>query len=1084
MKCHFCSNTVRNNQKLCVCDLCGKQCHEVCYMSNSSLHVSPKSWICPQCISNELPFNHIIEDDDFHRELFSFFHYSSNDFSSELGLDSHVFDVFGLNNDEKTPIRNLNSPCNYYFNDTFNHKFAKYQNNDVFSLFHLNAQSLSAKHDCVADYLSSLCHKFSIYAFTETWFNSNVSSLYNMPGYSFVHRSRKGRRGGGVCLYVDSKYAFKERDDLVFSNDSTDTLFIEIEMKHEKNIILGVVYRAPNSNACDFNSMLETCLKAIAMENKICYIVGDFNFDILKHSISSCTNNFISLMYSHGLYPLVTKPTRVTSRSYTCIDNIFTNIVDKPTTPGILFSDVSDHLPIFQFTAFDKKHFPQYSIECYDGKLLDDNVNIKELIRDLCSVNWSSVENCSDVNSSYDTFIETFSKICEKHTTKSFPPKKSKKVTIKKPWVTKGILKSINRKQKLYYKHIHVPSRKNEQAYKRFRNKLNVVLRESKRQYLANLIERNRSSLCKTWKIVNEILGRSYTSKLPTFIELKDKKLEDHKEIANAFNHYFSNIGVSISKNIHGSSKHFTDFLSSKTSASAFFDPTSESEIVEIVKEMKCKTSCGHDGLSSKFIKQIIHYIARPLSFVFNQSLCSGKVPAPLKLAKVIPVYKKNNKHLIENYRPISLLPIFSKIIERIVYKRLYNYLSENDLLIKEQFGFRPSFSTEAALLHTLEQIISSIERKEIPLAIYIDLSKAFDSLDHNILLRKLEHYGIRGVPHDWFIDYLSGRQQYTSFNGTRSDIMPVSCGVPQGSILGPLLFLIYVNDVINSSKCFRFIMYADDINIIFSHPDQKMLNLVVNEEVQSLCDWFKANKLQMNIGKTKYMIFQSSKKQICYPNLSIKMENVEIDRVATTNFLGVHIDEKLSWNNQVNHVHGKISVALGMMFKLRSLIPKKTLLMLYNAFILPYLDYCNLVWSGTSQRQLDRLTILQKKAIRLCTNSLKQAHTPPLFKELQTLSFRDRISFKLGIFMYKYVRSVLPDIFNDYFLSHSTKHSFNTRNKQHYILPLYRLKISQSNSVKYKGAKLWNLLSRKLKTVNTLNLFMAKYKQNILNLY
>ena len=227
-----------------------------------------------------------------------------------------------MNSDDNVSINNLESPCNYYFNDNFNHKYLKCQNEAVFSLFHLNAQSLSAKYECLTDYLSSLCHKFSIYAFTETWFNSNLSSLYNMPGYSLLHRSREGRRGGGVCFYVESKYVFKERDDLVFSNEYTDTLFIEIDMKHAKNVIIGVVYRAPNSNPSDFNGMLEKSLKAIAMENKLCYIVGDFNFDILKYSVSSCTSEFMSVMYSHGLYPLITKPARLTARSYPCIDNI------------------------------------------------------------------------------------------------------------------------------------------------------------------------------------------------------------------------------------------------------------------------------------------------------------------------------------------------------------------------------------------------------------------------------------------------------------------------------------------------------------------------------------------------------------------------------------------------------------------------------------------------------------------------------------------------------------------------------------------------------------------------------------------
>ena len=429
-------------------------------------------------------------------------------------------------------------------------------------------------------------------------------------------------------------------------------------------------------------------------------------------------------------------------------------------------------------------------------------------------------------------------------------------------------------------------------------------------------------------------------------------------------------------------------------------------------------------------------------------------------------------------------LHTFSKILERIIYNRFYKYLSEKNILIKEQFGFRPSFSTETALLHALEQITAALERKEIPLAIYVDLSKAFDSLDHNILLRKLEHYGIRGVLHNWFESYLSDRKQYTSFKGTKSDILPITCGVPQGSILGPLLFLVYVNDIVNTSNLLRFVMYADDINIFVSHPDEIVLNTIVNNELQNICDWFKANKLQINASKTKYMIFQSSKTRLSHSDMTINLGSNAISRVTSISFLGVIIDEKLSWKNHVNYIHGKISSSIGMMYKLRTVLPKKTLFMLYNALVLPYLDYCNLIWSAAIESDLNRLAILQKKAIRLCTNSHYLAHTPPLFKELNTLFVRDRILFKLGLFMYKHVNSLLPSIFNDYFTTHFMKHSLNTRNKQNFVLPFCRLKVTQLNSIKYKGAKIWNTLVNNLKCTSFMNCFKSTLKQQFLNTY
>ena len=1075
MKCSVCLGNVRWNQTTVEC-LCGRLCHETC--CNLNLDPFSNLWTCSTCILNELPFNHILDDHEFQSALFSFFNYTSN--GNTRNLDSYVFDAFNMN--EECAIDNdLENPCQYYFNDTFNRNFLLESDNTEFSIFHLNSQSLSAKYLDISDYISTLQHKFSIYAFTETWFKPMVSSLYNMSGYSFIHKSRDTRRGGGVCMYIDSKLSYQERDDLTFSNDSIDTLFVEISRKGQKNIIVGVVYKPPNFDSDIFNGMLEKCVSAIAKEKKDCYIVGDFNFDILKYSSHLATNEFLSTMYTNGLRPLITKPTRVTHSSHTCIDNIFTNVVDNPIVPGILFSDISDHLPIFNLTK------SLHTLDSHCSKKTSasslKNINFTDLSHDLYNVNWSLVNRSDDPNDAYDTFIEIVTPLCNKHTEKSKPIKKDKKYVPRKPWITQGIMMSIATKQKLYHKFIHVPSKINEKKYKGFRNKLNRIIRLRKQDYFTFLIEQNKNDICKTWKIVNEIMGRQNISRLPQFIQKQHRRLYDDREIADDFNSYFSSIGSSISEKIKHSTKPFTHYLNSRTRKSIFFLPTNENEIIDIVKQMKNSSSCGHDGISVKFIKNIIHAVAKPLSVIYNLSISTGIVPDSFKVAKVIPVYKKDNKNQVENYRPISLLLTFSKILEKIIYKRLYNHLNDNDILVKEQFGFRPSYSTETALLHTLEQIITSLDNKQITMAIYIDLSKAFDSLDHNILLHKLEHYGIRGIPYNWFKNYLTGRKQFTQFNDVSSDILPITCGVPQGSTLGPLLFLIYANDIINTSKLLRFVLYADDTNILFTHKDEKALYNTVNNELTNVCDWFMANRLQINRDKTKYMIFRSSN-QYNNLNLNVHIDDITIDKISKINFLGVIIDDRLTWTDHVNSIRGKISMSIGIMRKLRSILPLKTLFMLYNAFVLPYLDYCSLVWSGTSSGNLQRLYTLQKKAIRICTNSHFIAHTSPLFKELNCVTFYDSISLKLGIFMFKFVNGLLPDIFIQYFKRNLAIHQFNTRNKNNFVLPFCRLTLKQNNSVIYKGSKLWNELDSTLKNVNMTSSFRSKFKKHIVNAY
>ena len=351
-------------------------------------------------------------------------------------------------------------------------------------------------------------------------------------------------------------------------------------------------------------------------------------------------------------------------------------------------------------------------------------------------------------------------------------------------------------------------------------------------------------------------------------------------------------------------------------------------------------------------------------------------------------------------------------------------------------------------------------------------------------MLQKLKNYGVRGIPHDWFINYLSNRKQFVSFNGLSSETMPVVCGIPQGSIIGPLLFLIYMNDIINTSELLHFVLYADDTNIFISHADKNTLQNYANVELNKISCWFKANKLFLNTDKTKYMFFCSNKRQQLQFDFSIKLDNLEIQRASSINFLGVQIDDKLTWVNHINSIRGKISMSIGMLSKLSYFLPLKTLFTLYNAIVLPYFDYCSLVWGGASSCHLNRLHTLQKKAIRLCSNSHYLAHTPPLFKKLNILNFSDNITIKTGVFMYRYSNFLLPPVFDNYFITVDKKHNVNTRQKNKIFLPYARLKLRKVNSIQQKGGKLWNNIDDSIKHVTTLSSFKSKFKLRLLTTY
>ena len=355
----------------------------------------------------------------------------------------------------------------------------------------MNAQSIPSKYLRIEDLLQSIDHKFDVYAFSETWFEENVPSLFSISDYRFLHKSRKNRRGGGVCLYLQPDLQFKERPDLQFSNDSTDTLFVELENQSGKNTIVGVIYKAPNSNSDVFITDLLDSLQKITSENKHCYLTGDFNFDLLKHSNHGDTSKFLNTLLSHSFRPLITKPTRVTAHSCTCIDNIFSNVITSSIQSGILYSDVSDHFPIFQITNFKQNYRTvNKNHECFKRR-----VDMPSVIEELKKTDFGSILSNLSVNDAYNNLIEILQDSCKKHTVTERITKK--KWCSKKPWITAGILRSINRKQRLYRKYLCSKSRKNRLRYNKYRNKLSSIIHRSRKMYYDNILQKSCSNLKK-----------------------------------------------------------------------------------------------------------------------------------------------------------------------------------------------------------------------------------------------------------------------------------------------------------------------------------------------------------------------------------------------------------------------------------------------------------------------------------------------------------------------------------------------------------------------------------------------------------
>ena len=375
------------------------------------------------------------------------------------------------------------------------------------------------------------------------------------------------------------------------------------------------------------------------------------------------------------------------------------------------------------------------------------------------------------------------------------------------------------------------------------------MLRNSKRNYYSKQFEKAKGNVKNTWKIINSVIHNKQQTKINS-INIDGVNVNNPKFIVDHFNHYFTNFGKNLSSTIDSSNLNFAKYLSNPNSKSIFLSPVTEEEIIDTVDNLPNKTSTGFDLISSSLIKSVIREVSSPLTFITNFSMLTGYVPDKMKIARITPIFKSGNPNLASNYRPISVLTTFSKIIERVIYKRTIEFFDKYSILSDCQYGFRAHHSTTHAIIKLIDKITTGLDMSLDTIGIFLDLSKAFDTVDHEILLSKLEYYGIRGVALDWFKSYLSNRHQFVSINGIHSTYDKISCGVPQGSILGPLLFSVYINDFNNSSDVLSFILFADDSNLFYSHNDRNVLINTINSEMEKVSVWMKANKLSLNIKK------------------------------------------------------------------------------------------------------------------------------------------------------------------------------------------------------------------------------------------
>ena len=689
--------------------------------------------------------------------------------------------------------------------------------------------------------------------------------------------------------------------------------------------------------------------------------------------------------------------------------------------------------------------------------------------------------NNKDANMAYDLFMAEYKRIYDK----AFPKKPNRnkgKPVFKHPWMTRGLLKSSKRKAQLHLKYIKNPTLANKNKFISYRNRFKTIRIKAEKYYYAVEFSKHSSNLKKTWTLIRNIVKMGEQDAKIESLKINGIKNDDPEAMANIFNNLFSDIAHTLAEQIPNSRFSFTKYLDSPIPHSFGLIPTSPEEINNLSHSIHDSHSRGVDDIDPHIAISYIPLIASQLAEIINCSLNTGVVPDAIKIAKIVPIYKKGDRDNPANYRPISILPFFSKYFEKIMYDRLNNFIEKSHILFPHQYGFQSGRSTYMPLMNIYEKISNAFENNEYSIGIFFDLAKAFDTVNHDILLQKLANYGIRGTQLAWFNSYLDNRLQCVSCNGALSGLRRVKYGVPQGSNLGPILFLIYINDLPNISPILSFILFADDTNVFYSHKSYHTLVQTINSELISIAEWFCANRLSLNLEKTNYILFRSHKK-MCPPSdsLQLSINGTFISQVNSAKFLGVHIDQHLTWNDHIKNISAKIAKNVGILKRVSYILPSSIRAKLYYSLIYPYLSYCNFVWASTYESRLHKLVLLQKRGVRVVAGASSIAHTSPLFLEFNLLKFHQIKTFQTGIFMYRFAHNLLPPNFTGYFQQGADIHSHLTRSSK-----LYRAIYAHSNSlrfsIKFTGPSVWSSIPLTIQQVPNLQRFKKLFRAYLID--